>query len=85
MASFPLADIGKVVAHPAKGMTWSKGVIIVKRLAYPKGVTPAHLKGYTEKFTVAAKSCAVEPAVRDQKGAARVQAMNACVAAELKR
>lgn len=83
MASFPLSEIGSVVAHPAKGVSWSKGPIIIKRLAFPKGAVPAHLEAYTGKFKEAGKACGISTA--GAKGAARVHAINACVAAKLKK
>lgn len=83
MASFPLSEIGNVVAHPAKGVTWSKGAIIVKRLAFPKGAIPPHLAGYTERFKEAGRACAA--ATVGARGAARVHAINSCVAAKLGR
>lgn len=85
MSSFPLSDIGRVSAHPAKGMIWSKSAIIVKRLAYPKGAIPAHLKTYTEKFKAkVAEVCAVEMRAA-AKGAPRIAAMNACIRREMKK
>lgn len=85
MASFPLSEIGRVSAHPAKGMTWSKSAIIIKRLAWPKGAIPAHLKTYTEKFKAkVAEVCAVEMRAA-AKGAPRVHAMNECIKRELKK
>jgi hypothetical protein len=82
MASFPLSDIAKVAAHPAKGMSWSKGAIIVKRIPFPKGAVPPHLVRYTERFASAAKECARRTA--GARGAERVKAMNACVAGALR-
>lgn len=83
MASFSLADIQNVKGHAAKGMTWSKGPVIIKRLAFPKGAVPPHLRGYTERFTSVARECARKTA--GARGASRVQAMNACISAELGR
>lgn len=81
MASFPLSDINKVNAHPAKGMTWSKSAIIVKRLAFPKGAIPPHLRPYTERFTSAARTC--RNAMAGKTGAQKVIAFNSCISAEL--
>jgi hypothetical protein len=82
MASFPLSDITKVAAHPAKGISWSKGAIIIKRIPFPKGAIPPHLRPYTERFASAARDCARRTA--DLRGADRVRAMNGCIASALK-
>ena len=83
MGSFPLSDIGRVSAHPAKGISWSKSAIIIKRLPFPKGAIPPHLRSYAEAFAKAAKECATR--IKKGQGAATVQAFNACIAAQLKK
>jgi len=83
MGSFPLSELGKVAGHPAKGMSWSKSAIIVKRLPYPKGAIPPHLRPYTERFKEAVRSCRSE--ITTGQGAATVNAFNACIAAKLKK
>lgn len=82
MGSFALSDINKVRGHAAKGMTWSHGAIVVKKLP-PKGAVPPRLQAYTGPFAAAARECAQK--TRGLTGADRVQAMNACIAAARKR
>lgn len=83
MASFPVSDIGRVSAHPAKGISWSKSAIIIKRLAFPKGAIPPHLVPYTERFTKAAGECRVVMAKRT--GAEKVVAFNSCISGKLRK
>ena len=80
MAAIPLSDIGRAIATTP--VPWAKKSLVIKRASYPKGVTPAHLRAYTEKFKGAVSKCKSE-IVRGQ-GAATVQGFNACISAELK-
>lgn len=83
MASFPLSDIGRVSVHPAKGISWSKSALIIKRLAFPKGAIPPHLVQYTERFTAAAREC--RGVMTGKTGADKVVAFNGCIGSRLKR
>lgn len=83
MGTFSPNEMPNVIVHPAKGMTWSKGALIVKRRSFPKGAIPPHLEGKTRDFTSAVKDCASK--VRNLKGAERVRALNACVGSRLKK
>ncbi len=82
MAAFRVSDLGRIIAHPAKGMTWSKGGIIIKRASFPKGATPSHLVAYRDKFTQAAHDC--KSAIKKGLGAATVQGFNECIKGKLK-
>lgn len=82
MASFPLTDIGRVSVHPAKGISWSKSALIIKRLAYPKGAIPPHLAPYTDRFTAAARDC--RNVMSGKTGADKVKAFNSCIGARLR-
>jgi len=83
MASFPLDQLGKVRAHAAKGISWSKSAVIVKRIPFPKGAIPPHLVTYAETFAKTARDCKAK--IVKGKGAETVRAMNACIRAALKR
>ncbi|OQX86843.1 MAG: hypothetical protein B6D55_05015 [Candidatus Omnitrophica bacterium 4484_70.2] len=83
MSSFPVSDINRVAAHPAKGISWSKSAIIIKRLPFPKGAIPPHLKPYTERFKEAVRECRGQ--IKTGLGSATVNAFNACIAAKLKK
>lgn len=68
--------------HPAKGMTWAKSALIIKRLAWPKGAIPPRLVPYTERFTAAAREC--RGAMSGKTGAEKVMAFNSCIGARLR-
>lgn len=59
-----------------------KSAYYFKRASFPKGATPPHLKGYTEKFKDAVKGCS--GVMAGLHGNEKVEALNACVAAKLK-
>lgn len=66
----------QIRARPRK-----QGVYVAKQ-SFPDGITPDHLKGYTDDFSDASKECARETS--ELEGNARVKAMNGCVAQKLK-
>lgn len=81
MAAIPLNQLGNVWAVPSP--PWARKPLTIRTLRYPKGVTPAHLERYQDRFAQAARQCASRTA--DLRGrAARVSAMNACVREALK-
>lgn len=77
MASIPLKDINRAVV--VKGPR--KSAYYFKRASFPKGATPPHLRGYTEKFSKAASEC--KGAMAGLKGNEKVEAFNSCIAAKL--
>lgn len=79
MAAIPLRDVGKAifVSRPRQG-----GVYL-KRMSFPKGVTPAHLEGFTERFSATAREC--RGVMSGLQGNEKVIAFNACIGQRLKR
>lgn len=59
-----------------------QGVYVAKQ-SFPNGVTPEHLKKFTDDFGNAAKGCASD--TKELEGNERVDAMNACIAGKLKK
>lgn len=81
MARPTLAEAGKVIIKMAPSGLSNKQFVIARR-SNPAGVIPAHLKGYTDKFSAAAPKCAAQ--IRGMpKGAAKVLAMRSCMSREL--
>lgn len=80
MPSHRISDIGSLIV---KSGPYNKPLVIAKP-SYAKGVTPEHLKPFTEKFTPVAKECAA--ATRDMPpGKEKIIARRACIGQKLKR
>jgi len=79
MAAIALRDVNQAVfvIRPRKG-----GVYLKTR-SFVKGVTPAHLEGYTEKFTKAAGDC--KAVMTGLEGNEKVEAFNACIGGKLEK
>ena len=71
-------------AYVSKGPPWAKkgGGVRMGRLGFPPGTLPSHLTSYLFKKGGIPAACASETA--HLSGAARVQAMNVCIARKVK-
>jgi len=81
MAGISLTEAGKAIIY--QSVPWAHHITSLKRSSFPKGSVPDHLEPYLFKKGGIPATCATKTA--NLKGAARVQAMNACVSAMKKR
>ncbi|MFA5053042.1 MAG: hypothetical protein WC565_03220 [Parcubacteria group bacterium] len=72
-----LADLGKLIVkrNPNGGVYFAKE-------SFPEGVTPEHLKPYTERFTAAARECATATKGMPA-GMEHPKALRACIGQKL--
>lgn len=77
MAGIRITELGQSIAYGS--VPWAKKPVSLKRESFPKGSVPPHLRQYLLQRGGDAAACAAE--TRGLKGAARVQAMNACISA----
>jgi hypothetical protein len=82
MAAPTLANAGNVIVKHAP--PWSKKLTYFARRSFAPGEIPAHLEGYARDFGAAAPGCAAT--VKGMpSGPEKVQALNGCMAAKLRR
>ena len=67
----------------AKASPWSSREFVAKKSSYKKGEVPAQLKPYLFKKGGVVKECA--EAAKDLKGKEKIQSINSCVSAKLKK
>lgn len=81
MAAIPLRDINRAIVYRAP--SWSKRQFVLKRESYPKGAVPEHLAKYL--FTKGGVTTECAKQTEKLKGTDRINAMNSCVSAKLKK
>lgn len=74
-----LNQAGNAILYNA--VPWSHRLVSLKVRSFPKGQVPDHLRGYL--FTQGGVSAQCARQTVDKSGAARVQAMNSCMSANL--
>jgi hypothetical protein len=81
MARPSISEAGNVIV---KKNPWEKGLFYIARRSFPVGAVPAHLTGYTNAFTAAAKECS--STVRGMPaGKEKIRAMRGCMSNKLGR
>jgi hypothetical protein len=80
--AIPLSQANSAIIKNAP--PWAKKLTYMARRSFAKGVTPQHLETYAKNFAAAAPGCG--QSVRGMpSGPEKVQAMNGCMSAKLRK